>query len=110
MKHPYADILIAVAEGKEIQWKTPAHLWANTAPEVVLECIHKKLWSPERFRVKPTTIVINGVECEAPTLGYHTIIIQVNAINGATKHVAWDTKEARDAAYAALIKPFGEVV
>ena len=110
MKHPYADILIAIAEGKEIQYQYCSAYWRDMEHGRLLK--HLAYDAQDKpaytFRIKPATITINGVECEAPTLGYHGITIQANELNGHTKHIAWDTKEARDAAYAALILPFGE--
>lgn len=104
--HPYSSILHAIAEGKEIQWQSSQGEWITQTPSEVLEEIVDPDWPIGRFRIKPATITINGCEVECPTLGYHGITIQANELNGSAKHIAWGTKEARDAAYAALIKPF----
>jgi hypothetical protein len=103
MKHLYSEILIAIAEGKEIQFHTVSgDGWVNAdTPDVLLEIANED-YDSQRYRVKPSTITINGVECEPP-------------VNGGSYSVsvcgsAWwfATEDARDAAYAALIKPFGE--
>lgn len=107
MKHPYAEILIAIAEGKEIQWQDSDGVWLNEPVSCVLMEIYSPEYSPQRYRIKPATITINGVDCEAPLTGAegssHWIKIQT-----FTKDLFmhFNSDEARDAAYAALIKPF----
>ena len=102
MKHPYAYILQAVIDCKEVQDTTGDGSYVTVKPEHVLRVISR---GGGRFlRIKPATILINGVECEAPVpndynwLRVHTQISQ--------KTVTFATPEARDAVYAALIKPF----
>jgi len=110
MKHPYADILIAIAEGKEIQELSAKGEWFTCCSHYALHDIAEENSTPERYRVKPATILINGVECGAPVEkrnGYDWVIVRKN---DAEKVVHFGTPEARDAAYAALIKPFGEQV
>lgn len=105
MKHPYADILIAIAEGKEIQYRYCSANWYDIDYGRLLKHLaYDGQNNPAYlFRIKPATITINGVACEAPNpYGNYDI-----TICGATFWFA--TEEARDAAYAALIKPFGEV-
>ena len=100
MKHPYAEILQAVIDCKEVQDTTGDGSYVTVKPEHVLRVLSR---GGGRFlRIKPATITINGVECEAPNPDGNYDI----TICGATFWFA--TEEARDAAYAALIKPFGE--
>ena len=104
MKHPYAELLIAIAEGKEIQYQHGSTTWHNIKHNRLLKHLaYDEQDKPAyMFRVKPATININGVECEAPVEdGKYDI-----TICGGEYWFA--TIEARDAAYAALIKPFGE--
>jgi len=108
MKHPYAHILIAIAEGKEIQWNKSQGGWETQSPDDTLHEITHGEYSPERYRIKPATILINGVECEAPGDGDYSLTVSVALLYGPTKQLRFTTQEARDAAYAALIKPFGE--
>lgn len=112
MKHPYADILIAIAEGKEIQWQMSNGKWAHQSPEGTLAEICSNAYDPERYRIKPATILINGVECEAPVnkspaheLG-GTQSLRISHPAKASKEICFTTPEACYAAYAALIKPF----
>jgi hypothetical protein len=108
MKHPYTDILIAIAEGKEIQAHQPSG-WINVSPSSVFSAIllnPKDALQPSDYRIKPATITINGVECEAQCdIGYRVTIIS-GAMGHPTTRLNFSTKSARDAAYAALIKPF----
>ena len=96
MKHPYSEILIGIADGKTIQWQNQGGVWTDTDSTAVLDSIWRCSWPPERYRIKPATIVINGVECEAPVendyswLRVHTQISQ--------KTITFATPEARDAA------------
>lgn len=115
MKHPYADILIAISDGKEIQWyghTGEQATWVDQSASTVLADITGKDYSPERYRVKPTTITINGVECEKNVKGleahYSVVVCAYGSAENQVENVWFATKEARDAAYAALIKPFGE--
>lgn len=59
--YPHADILRAIAEGKQIQWQDPRGNWRNTAPGDVLLTIGA--CGPARFRIAPETVLVNGVEC-----------------------------------------------
>ena len=104
MKHPYADILIAIAEGKEIQIRDRCDTHNEWLP-----CQNNLFFAnmnasrhQHTYRIKPALILINGVECESPVKnGVYTLDV------GITRFV-FATAEARDAAYAALIKPFGD--
>lgn len=111
MKHPYADILIAIAEGKEIQYSHLGNTWKCASAEDILQRIlNQRNGAPENsFRIKPATITINGVVCEVPVPRFRDGCSL--SVNGMFTETFWfTTPEARDAAFAALIKPFGEVV
>jgi len=66
--HPYAEILRAIADGKEVQWKRPMDVggWAYQSWDDTLEEILNESWSPECYRVKPDVVVINDIEVPAP--------------------------------------------
>lgn len=110
MKHPYADILQAVfTERKQAQvLSLPPDEWLDITPEQLLSTLATGV-SVERIRIKPATITLNGVDCEAPVKGeaaQYNLAICKGSIGGTWKTIWFATQEARDAAYAALIKPF----
>lgn len=109
MKHPYSSILIAIAEGKEIQYRYCSANWYDIDHVRLLKHLaydgqNKPAYL---FRIKPSTININGVEVEGPVAnGSYSLSIWPGM--GERMNCHFTTPEARDAAYAALIKPFGE--
>lgn len=106
MKHPYADILIALAEGKEIQWKRPQGGWELQDADAVLNEIFERTYSVDNYRIKPATITVNNVTCEAPVEdGRYTLQVR---IPGTFFEWGFATTKARDAACDALVKPFEE--
>ena len=111
MKHPYADILIAIAEGKEVQFQTGNGTWLPQSVNATLYEIHHSQFGPGRYRIKPATITINGCEVEKPkkNAAYHISLRSHGFPEPVTHCFSWDSIEARDAAYAALILPFGEM-
>lgn len=62
MKHPYSDILIAIAEGKDIQWNNDIHEWKDMDHKAAFKFLATDM-PPKYLRIKPATITINGVEC-----------------------------------------------
>lgn len=81
-QHPYAEILHAIAEGKQIQYlESSQNEWFGIPRESVLleltrqHCRHQ-------FRIKPEVILINGIEVpkpcsKAPKLGEYFFIVNV---------------------------------
>ena len=110
MKHPYAEILIAIAEGKEIQIRDKSNKlctgWVHCHENLFFANMNNHRTQYE-YRIQPATITINGVECETP-VDYPCCCVHILHPNHLAKTINFATKEARDAAYAALIKPFGE--
>lgn len=105
MKHPYADILIAIAEGKEIQRNKHGDRWIDlTASEALNEITYEKI-DPSSYRIKPAKITINGCEVESPVPNGDNNWLRVHT-QVAQKTITFATITARNAAYAALIKPF----
>ena len=65
-KHAYAEILLAIAEGKDIQWQEMHGTWEPQSHSETLSEIARKACGPSRYRVKPPTISISGKEVPAP--------------------------------------------
>ena len=65
-KHPYAEILIAIAECKEIQFQDSSGKWNAQDTGLILDEIASAVFSPIRYRVKPSMININGYEVPEP--------------------------------------------
>lgn len=64
MKHPYADILIAIANGEKIEYYC-ANGWCRAYYADALSLIAQN--NPHlEFRIKPKTIMINGHEVPEP--------------------------------------------
>ena len=66
MTHPYKDILIAIANGEEVQIQSATGDWVNDVSGTALGEIYFRRFSPSEFRVKPKTININGYEVPEP--------------------------------------------
>lgn len=66
MKHPYADILIAIANNETVQI---SYDYGKTWPVTKVEHILSRIADDDRtvqFRIKPKTILINGHEVPEP--------------------------------------------
>ena len=63
MKHKYADILIALANGETTQYRSGAR-WVDATPEDVIGDLLRTV--PGIFRVKPKTTNINGYAVPEP--------------------------------------------
>lgn len=65
MKHPYAKILNAIAEGEQIQFNSNSG-WVDLAwPSALVEIVDGH-FEPSGYRVKPKTINIGGFEVPKP--------------------------------------------
>lgn len=64
-EHPYAEILHAIADGKQIQYRDDLGCWVNTHERAIITELHNGR-GLDRYRVKPPTILINGIEVPAP--------------------------------------------
>lgn len=51
-EHPYAEILRAIADGEDIQWKRGSY-WIDQDKEEALIEIARKEFDPSVYRVKP---------------------------------------------------------
>lgn len=65
-QHPYAEILRAIADGKEIEWLGCDEVWSSQDADEALSEIADTVFAPESYRVKPETISINGIEVPKP--------------------------------------------
>jgi hypothetical protein len=66
VKHPYAEILVSIANGEVVQFRSHADGWGDIDIEDVLVEIAHARFTPCRYRVKPRTININGIEVPEP--------------------------------------------
>lgn len=64
MKHPYAEILIAIAEGKEIEHKHLCGNWVTIHCDNILKQL--ETIEPSQLRVKQEIIIINGITITTP--------------------------------------------
>lgn len=67
MKHPYAELLHAIADGKEIQkLDKKAGNWKTISVKSALLGSAFDDRPPKNLRVKPPTVLINGIEVPEP--------------------------------------------
>ena len=105
--HKHADILRAIADGKEIEYSTEAGYWSKADLGILFRnpgCL---------FRIKPETITINGVECPAPVKQngcLPRVSISFRGVPGDDGDLAFYFACSADAArvFNALVKPFEE--
>ena len=64
-EHPYAEILHAIADGKQIQYRDDLGRWVNAHERAIITELHNRR-DLDRYRVKPPVIVINGIEVPEP--------------------------------------------
>lgn len=71
MTHPHAEILQAIIDGKEFQWRANTIGWLDFNPQleptkraIAEALISGHNYSDCEFRIKPSTVTINGVELE----------------------------------------------
>lgn len=62
----YAEILHAIADGRDVQWQGNNLGWYAQPPEQTLREVCNRQFPPARYRVKPATININGHEVPEP--------------------------------------------
>lgn len=105
-KHPYSDILHAIADGKAIQWKDRSGNFRDQSVECTLAEIIASDPNPSRYRVKPSMIAINGIECEAPMpVSGSAAWIKLQTFD-VERFVHFSSPQARDAAFAAVMAAF----
>lgn len=107
MKHQYSEILHAIADGKEIQFRG-AIGWREICHTSVLHYMSRAGFDINLYRIKPATSTINGVACAALASTTAPFKIRIILFDGtaAVKEMRFffDTKEDGDTAYAALLR------
>lgn len=64
--HEYAQVLRWIADGETVQFNPSQGGWEDQPWQMTLEEVVSGEYSPKRYRVKPRTIFVNGVEVPAP--------------------------------------------
>lgn len=64
--HPYAELLRAIADGKELQFENSFGEWIEQNSKDALHEFVAKDYMPNRYRVKPATITVNGIKVPEP--------------------------------------------
>jgi hypothetical protein len=66
-KNPYHDVLVAIAQGKMIQFRThPDQSWRGEDNYTVLTEVAQGIYNPSCYRVKPSGIEANGFVIPRP--------------------------------------------
>jgi len=105
MKQEYKEILRAIANDEPIQYLYNKDHWVDVTPIKVFTLFSSGCPN-QQFRVKPKEIVVNDIICEAPSDGKYRLTIIGNDLTIEPTILCFPTAEAREAMYAALIKPF----
>ena len=111
--HKHRDILIAIADGKKIQYQYCNSGWRDCDAAVALTQLGPDYLGKPSYtlRIAPETITVNGVECPKPLeQNIHTGNWVSIETNGFLFEVSF--AEAADArtVFDALCKPFKEGV
>lgn len=64
--HPYAHILTAIGQGLNVQWQNSFGEWHEQDYNITLSEISQEHYPPDRYRVAPRTLTINGHEVPEP--------------------------------------------
>ena len=124
-KHPYATILIAIAEGETIELRDTTEqecyrVWYNCHPNLFFANMNAGRHQYE-YRIAPKTIIINDVKCVPPVNnsgagGFAGSDLSFSFVQIILKHghderrecmnANFDTAEDAKKTYDALIKPF----
>lgn len=67
-EHKYAQVLRWIADGEKVQMKHYREGWITPGDNEMLSSISIEEYAQLEFRIKPKTIMIGDVECEAPVL------------------------------------------
>lgn len=92
-EHKYAHILRAIADGNVVQWRDSNGEWNDESENTILREVVNEDYSPERYRVKPDTITINGVEVPEPVrdqlaIGTYYWLVDASA-DTKTRNYSW---------------------
>jgi hypothetical protein len=116
MKHSYAEILMAIANGEQIQFINSLGNWNDMTNADVLNEIRIARFKPSEFRVKPKTILVNGIECPLHIKSDSNIKFGFNVLIscgprdpcGCDVNLWYKYPEDANTVFNALIKPFKE--
>lgn len=111
-EHRFAELLRAVADGKEIEYWNP-----NNSQWELSKLADLSEWPTLKFRVKPQTININGVECVVPLVysldnlsKYHNLQIEIirpyHTRTDYNRSIQFETEFEAIKVFDALLKPF----
>ena len=102
--HPRADLLIAIAQGKQMQGACLGPPWIDIDARDALSAVAQGL----PCRIKPETVMVNGVECPKPVPG-EQYIVRITMRNYAPcVDISFAKLADAETVYRALIKPFKE--
>ncbi len=113
--HKHRDILIAIADGKKIQYQYLSPEWKDCTPELALSQLAPDYHSKPSYtlRIAPETITVNGVVCPKDSANNvnSNFAIGIECRWNHTNELLWYATEA-DArtVFDALCKPFKEGV
>jgi len=91
-RHKYADILDAIASGKDVEYfSTFDKKWSGTSSHAALVCVLEKI-APERLRVKQKTIRIGDYDVPepmrvAPEIGSDYFFVSIDYV--AVRKMDW---------------------
>ena len=117
-EHKHADILRAIAEGKDIQYRYLTGEWVGATHETIMQRMLNDVGThgENQFRIAPETVMVNGVECQKPTSdisGGPNVSIMYSPGAGcyvSGENFSFVTDYDARTVYDALCKPFREVV
>ena len=110
--HKDANLLIAIAHGKQMQVEGLTSPWTDASPDRALVAV----CAGEPCRIKPDFIVINGVECQKPLDKFSTeswvVTLHMRHMRGpmppTAKTFMFNNEQDAAQVVAALVKPFKE--
>lgn len=65
-EHEHAELLRAIADGKQMQVQDHTGTWYNCCGTTALRTITEGLFRRTNLRIKPDTITVNGIEVPEP--------------------------------------------
>lgn len=104
--HKHRDILIAIADGKKVEYRGADQRWYETNLYGLAN------GAAAEYRIAPETVLINGVECPKPVVKPNAVACVISIVLGGTNINQYAFSTAADAktVYDALCKPFKEGV
>lgn len=102
--HSDADKLRAIADGKQMQVEGLTSPWTDARADEALWAIAQGY----PCRIKPETVMVNGVECHKPNTKAETNWVSIRCTDGRESVHCFDSVTDAIAVYEALIRPFEE--